>query len=64
MAYSFDKQLCAGDKIILDDMSHYTMVKTSMFNGIDHPSIVLYFPEKDRLEIVREFGYEDYRNRL
>ena len=62
--YSFDRILRSGDKLFLDDMSHYTTVKTTTFNGIRHPDIVLYFPDEDRLEVVRKFGYEDYKNRL
>ena len=62
--YSFDHSLKPGDRIILDDMTHYTMVKTSFFNGIKHPSIVTYNPAKDEISIVREFSYEDYRNKL
>ncbi|MBI5557225.1 MAG: carboxynorspermidine decarboxylase [Deltaproteobacteria bacterium] len=62
--YSFARPLRVGDRLILEDMSHYTMVKTTTFNGVRLPSIVLYEPEADRVEIVREFGYEDYRNRL
>ena len=62
--YSFDCRLNPGDKLIFDDMTHYTTVKTTTFNGINHPDIILFFPEEDRLEKVREFSYEDYRNRL
>ena len=61
--YSFDKPLEVGDKIILEDMIHYTMVKTTTFNGIKLPSIVI---KKDEncYEIVRNYGYEDYKIRL
>ena len=62
--YSFDQQLKIGDKISLDDMSHYTMVKSSNFNGIAHPEIVLYHAAEDRLEIVNSFNYESYKARL
>ena len=62
--YSFDQPLKPGDRIIFDDMTHYTMVKTTFFNGIKHPSIVLYDPAKDEVVVVRTFGYEDYRNKL
>ena len=61
--YSFEKELVAGDKIILDDMIHYTMVKTTMFNGIRHPHIAV-LHEDGKFEILRSFGYEDYRDRL
>lgn len=62
--YSFDEPLKPGDRIIFDDMTHYTMVKTTFFNGIKHPSIVLFDPAKDKVDVVRTFGYEDYRNKL
>ncbi len=62
--YSFARPLQPGDRLILEDMSHYTMVKTTTFNGVRLPSIVLYEPDSDSVEIVREFGYEDYRGRL
>ncbi|MBU4262211.1 MAG: carboxynorspermidine decarboxylase [Proteobacteria bacterium] len=62
--YSFARPLQPGDRLIIEDMSHYTMVKTTTFNGVRLPSIVLYEPEADRVEVVREFGYEEYRRRL
>lgn len=62
--YSFPSPLQVGDRLILEDMSHYTMVKTTTFNGVHLPSIVLYDPESDAVEIVRRFGYEDYKTRL
>ncbi len=62
--YSFDKPLSPGDRIAFLDMAHYTMVKTTTFNGIKHPSIATWNPESQDLKIVREFEYEDYRNRL
>jgi len=45
-------------------MAHYTMVKNTMFNGINLPDIVLYDPHTDSLQVQRRFTYEDYRNRL
>lgn len=61
--YSFDKPLSIGDKIILEDMIHYTMVKTTTFNGINLPSIAI--KRKDgSFEVVKNFGYEDYSSRL
>lgn len=63
-AYSFDAPLKIGDKIILKDMSHYTMVKTTTFNGVRHPSIATADPKTGAIKVVREFGYEDYRDRL
>lgn len=62
-AYSFDHELQVGEKIILEDMIHYTMVKTTIFNGVRHPDIAIWH-EDDSLEIVREFEYNDYKNRL
>jgi carboxynorspermidine decarboxylase len=62
-AYSFEKALKIGDKVILKDMIHYTMVKTTTFNGVKHPSICIW-KENDELEIVRQFTYEDFKNRL
>ena len=62
-AYSFDKELKVGDQVIFKDMIHYTMVKTSTFNGVKHPSICIW-REDDTLEVVRAFGYEDFKRRL
>ncbi len=61
--WSFDQELRPGDKIVFDDMIHYTTVKTTMFNGVSHPSIGLW-EERSGLRLIREFTYEDYRNRL
>ena len=61
--WSFDKPLQVGDRIVFMDMIHYTMVKTTMFNGVSHPSIGIWTKDK-RFRLVREFGYEDYRNRM
>jgi len=62
--YSFDEELRVGDKLVFHDMAHYTMVKTTCFNGVRHPSIATYDPDKNHLEVVRRFGYEDYKSRL
>ena len=62
-AYAFDKPLKVGQKIVLEDMIHYTMVKTSTFNGVKHPSICIWH-EDGTLEVVRNFGYEDFKRRL
>jgi len=61
--YSFDKPLKAGSKIILEDMIHYTMVKTTTFNGIKLPSIVIK-KSNDCYQIVNNFGYNNYKVRL
>ncbi len=61
--YSFEDEVQVGDTIILEDMIHYTMVKTTMFNGVPHPSIGIW-TEKDKFKLVRKFKYKDYKNRL
>ncbi len=61
--YSFGKELTPGDKIIFDDMIHYTMVKTTFFNGVKHPSIGI-IRKDGRFELLRTFGYEDYKGKL
>lgn len=62
-SWSFDKELSVGDKVVFEDMIHYTTVKTTMFNGISHPSIALWTKDGN-LEMLREYGYEDYRSRM
>ncbi|UCH30374.1 MAG: carboxynorspermidine decarboxylase [Myxococcales bacterium] len=62
--YSFDAPLKVGDKLVFEDMAHYTMVKNTTFNGVRLPSIALYDPRDDSYRVQRQFGYEDYRNRL
>ncbi|MEZ4288338.1 MAG: carboxynorspermidine decarboxylase [Polyangiales bacterium] len=62
--YTFDAPLNVGDKLVFEDMSHYTVVKTTTFNGVKHPSIVLYDPRNGAVRVAREFGYENYKNRL
>lgn len=61
--WAFDHPLEPGEKLTLEDMNHYTTVKTNMFNGISHPSILL---RRDDGAIValREYTYEDYKNRM
>jgi carboxynorspermidine decarboxylase len=62
--YSFDRPLQAGDKLVFGDMDHYTMVKNTMFNGINLPDIVLYDPTTDQYKVQRHFTYEDFKSRL
>ncbi|MFW2390693.1 MAG: carboxynorspermidine decarboxylase [Polyangiales bacterium] len=62
--YSFEKALEVGDRLVFEDMAHYTMVKTTTFNGVRLPSIGLYDPRDDTYRVQRRFGFEDYRNRL
>lgn len=61
--WSFERPLQVGDRLIFEDMIHYTIVKTTMFNGIPHPALALWSKD-DRLVIYRQFGYEDYKNRM
>jgi len=61
--YSFPRELCVGDTLVFDDMAHYTMVKTTTFNGVKHPPIALLHPNGE-IETVRKFGYADFRDRL
>jgi carboxynorspermidine decarboxylase len=62
--YSFDRPLEVGDKLVFEDMIHYTMVKNTAFNGVRLPSIAVGDPETKQIRVVRRFGYEDYKNRL
>lgn len=61
--YSFDEPLEAGDKLVFCDMAIYSMVKNNTFNGMNLPSIMLYSDEKG-LELIKEFGYQDFKGRL
>jgi len=61
--YSFERPLEVGSKIAFCDMAHYTIVKNTTFNGVRLPSIVTYEPESDELQLVKRFGYEEYRSR-
>ena len=61
--WRFPAPLAVGDTVIFEDMIHYTTVKTNMFNGIHHPSLVLEHTDGSR-ELLREYSYEDYRNRM
>jgi len=61
--YSFDNPLKIGDKIIFEDQMHYTMVKATTFNGVPLPSIAIK-RKNGKIDVVKEFGYEDFRDRL
>ena len=61
--WKFDHELQVGENIIFEDMIHYTTVKTTMFNGISHPSLMLAHPDGEH-EMLRKFSYEDYMNRM
>jgi carboxynorspermidine decarboxylase len=62
--YGFDSPLQIGQQLTFLDMSHYSMVKTTTFNGVQLPSIASYDPKSDSIQMIREFGYESYRDRL
>jgi carboxynorspermidine decarboxylase len=61
--YSFDAPLTVGQRLVFMDMAHYTMVKTTTFNGVRLPSIATFEPARG-LRVVRDFGYDDYKRRL
>lgn len=61
--WKFDHELEIGENIIFEDMNHYTTVKTNTFNGVSHPAIGIVHLDGN-LEILRKFGYEDYRDRM
>jgi len=61
--WSFKEPLRIGDRLTLEDMNHYTTVKTTMFNGIQHPDIVFSNSEGECV-YLRRFTYEDYKNRM
>ena len=62
-SWKFKHELQIGENIIFEDMLHYTTVKTNMFNGVPHPAIA-FLHSDGNLEILRRFGYEDYRARM
>jgi carboxynorspermidine decarboxylase len=61
--WSFDQELKPGDLIIFEDMIHYTMVKTNMFNGVPHPSIGIW-NNGEGFRLLRKFSYDDYKSRM
>ncbi|MET0101792.1 MAG: carboxynorspermidine decarboxylase [Sedimenticola sp.] len=61
--YSFDRPLQVGDRIVFEDMIHYTFVKNTTFNGVNLPSLAIW-TEEGELKLVRRFGYEDFKRRL
>ena len=61
--WSFDRPLAVGDRVVFEDMIHYTMVKTTTFNGVAHPSIGLW-SEREGFRLIRRFGYEDFKAKL
>lgn len=62
--YSFREPLTVGQRIMFDDMAHYTMVKTTTFNGINLPAIAIWDSRINELNLIREFGYDDFKHRL
>lgn len=61
--WNFDHPLHVGERIIFEDMIHYTTVKTNMFNGIHHPSIALLHSD-GQIEVYKNYSYDDYKNRM
>ena len=61
--YAFEHKLKIGDRVIFKDMMHYTMVKTTMFNGVQHPEIGLWL-KNNTYQTIRKFDYNDYKSRL
>lgn len=61
--YQFDIVPKVGDKLVFEDMIHYTMVKTNTFNGVNLPSIGI-VNKSNEFELIRSFGYEDFKSRL
>lgn len=62
--YSFDQPLQIGQRLIFEDMSHYTMVKTTTFNGTKLPALAIWNSKTDHLNVVKEFAYIDFKERL
>ncbi|MHB8058396.1 MAG: carboxynorspermidine decarboxylase [Desulfuromonadaceae bacterium] len=62
--WSFEKPLHPGDRLAFLDMAHYTMVKTTTFNGIQHPHICTFEPETGELKVLRSFNYQDFKSKL
>jgi carboxynorspermidine decarboxylase len=62
--YSFDKKLAIGQTLIIKDMAHYSMVKTTTFNGSQLPAIAIRNSKTNTIEMVKEFGYQDFKGRL
>ncbi len=61
--WAFDRSPQVGDRVVFEDMIHYTMVKTTMFNGVSHPSIATIGGD-GKVHVLRRFGYEDFKNRM
>ena len=61
--YSFDSEVKIGDRLIFEDMAIYSMVKNNTFNGMPLPDIAV-MHEDGECEVIRHFGYEDFKSRL
>lgn len=61
--WSFDHPLQIGERIIFEDMIHYTIVKTTMFNGVPHPALAI-LKANGETEVWRNFTYQDYKSRM
>lgn len=61
--WAFDHDLRVGERIVFEDMIHYTMVKTTMFNGVAHPAVAV-ADKEGKIRIIKSFGYEDFRDRM
>lgn len=62
--WSFENPLRPGSRVVFEEMAHYTMVKTTTFNGIQHPHICTFEPDTGELTVVRSFDYEDFKGKL
>jgi carboxynorspermidine decarboxylase len=62
--YSFAEPLKIGQRLVFMDMSHYTFVKNTTFNGVPLPAIASFDPAAGQVQVIRRFGYADYKNRL
>ncbi|GAB1536255.1 carboxynorspermidine decarboxylase [Geovibrio sp. ADMFC3] len=62
--YKFNEPLKRGDRLVFTDMALYSFVKNTNFNGVELPSLITFSSEKGTFEVVRKFGYEDYKNRI
>lgn len=63
-SYSFKQALELGQRLMFDDMAHYTMVKTNTFNGIALPAIAIWNSETQAIKMVKQFDYHDFKQRL
>ncbi|MEO1108891.1 MAG: carboxynorspermidine decarboxylase [Pseudomonadota bacterium] len=62
--YTWAQPLEIGQRFAFLDQAHYSMVKTNTFNGVPLPTIALWDSETDELKIIKQFGYDDFKDRL